>query len=387
MIGGYAPPSTVFFVAAAASVVLLGALGLLGALHRRRLRRIPVRIHVAGTRGKSATTRLIAAGLRAGGLRVLAKTTGTVPRLIHPDGSERPWPRWGPASIREQARLVALAARLGVDAVVVECMAIHPELQWASERYLVRATIGVITNTRPDHLEEIGPDPAAATAALAAVVPRRAILYLTDESAPPAILERARALGTEARIVGAPGRPPLAANRALALAVCQALGVPPSIAGAGMDRAPGDPGAFSVAWIEVAGKRVRFANAFACNDARSVELLWRETQPEAAGSAVVLLNARRDRPLRTRQLLGFLARCDPPVTLFLAEGGRLAERLARAAGFGEERLRRLPTREPRRALEILAAAAEPGGTIWGVGNYLGLGAWITEAIRGEAARC
>lgn len=384
MIGGYAPPSTVFIVAAAASIILVGALGIMGALHCRRLRRIPVRIHIAGTRGKSATTRLIAAGLRAGGLRVLAKTTGTLPRLILPDGSERPWPRWGPASIREQARLVALAARIGVDALVVECMAIHPELQWASERYFVRATIGVITNTRPDHLEQIGPDPAAA---LTAVVPRRAILYLTDESAEPAILERARALGTETRIVGAPARPPLAANRALALAVCQALAVPPSIAGVGMDRAPGDPGAFSVDWIEVAGKRVRFANAFACNDARSVELLWRETQPEAAGFAVVLLNARQDRPLRTRQLLGFLARCHPPVTLFLAQGGWLAARLARAAGFGGERLRRLPTREARRALEILAAAAEPGATIWGVGNYRGLGARITEATRGEAARC
>src|SRR5258707_3853572 len=95
--------------------------------HRRNLRAIPVRIHVAGTRGKSTTTRLIAAGLRAGGRRVMAKTTGSQPRLILPDGSEEIWPRRGPAAVREQMRLFARAARSGADTVLVECLAIRPE--------------------------------------------------------------------------------------------------------------------------------------------------------------------------------------------------------------------------------------------------------------------
>ena len=47
-------------------------------VHQRILRRIPVRIHVNGTRGKTSVARLIAAGLRAGGKRVYAKTSGTV---------------------------------------------------------------------------------------------------------------------------------------------------------------------------------------------------------------------------------------------------------------------------------------------------------------------
>ena len=47
-------------------------MGLVAWRHRRALRQIPIRIHVAGTRGKSTTTRLIAAGLRAGGRRVVA---------------------------------------------------------------------------------------------------------------------------------------------------------------------------------------------------------------------------------------------------------------------------------------------------------------------------
>src|SRR4030088_1393476 len=78
--------------------------------HRRLLRAIPMRIHVAGTRGKSTTTRLIAAALRAGGRCVVAKTTGSEPRLILPDGRDDIWQRRGPATIREQLRFVRRAA-------------------------------------------------------------------------------------------------------------------------------------------------------------------------------------------------------------------------------------------------------------------------------------
>ena len=51
---------------------------------RRGLGAVPIRIHVNGSRGKSSVTRLIAAGLRESGLRILAKTTGSRARLILP---------------------------------------------------------------------------------------------------------------------------------------------------------------------------------------------------------------------------------------------------------------------------------------------------------------
>lgn len=69
--------------------------------HRSNLDRIPVRIHVNGTRGKSSVTRLIAAGLRAGPRRTIAKTTGTMPRLILDDGLELPIHRAGSPNIIE----------------------------------------------------------------------------------------------------------------------------------------------------------------------------------------------------------------------------------------------------------------------------------------------
>ena len=63
-------------------LILLG-LGLIEAhYHKLALAQLPIRIHVNGSRGKSSVTRLIASGLRAGGLKTLAKTTGTAPRIL-----------------------------------------------------------------------------------------------------------------------------------------------------------------------------------------------------------------------------------------------------------------------------------------------------------------
>ena len=57
-------------------------------LHKVVLSKLPNRIHVNGSRGKSSVVRLIAAGLRAGGFKTLAKVTGTSPRVIDKDGYE-----------------------------------------------------------------------------------------------------------------------------------------------------------------------------------------------------------------------------------------------------------------------------------------------------------
>ena len=51
-------------------------------LHQKNLKSIPIRIHINGTRGKSSVTRLVGAGLRAGGLKTITKVTGTYPRII-----------------------------------------------------------------------------------------------------------------------------------------------------------------------------------------------------------------------------------------------------------------------------------------------------------------
>ena len=125
--------------------------------HLRSLDAIPLRIHVNGTRGKSSVTRLVAAGLREGGLRTFAKTTGTAPRVIDSEGKDRIIHRLRLPSIGEQVRLLSYFASERPQAVVMECMAVQPQYQWIAEHQMVKSHIGVITNVRPDHLDEMGP--------------------------------------------------------------------------------------------------------------------------------------------------------------------------------------------------------------------------------------
>jgi poly-gamma-glutamate synthase PgsB/CapB len=378
------PNAVQFAVAITALAFCVLWLGIQAWLHRRHLRAVPVRIHVAGTRGKSTTTRLIAAGLRAGGRRVLAKTTGTEPRLILPDGSERPWPRRGPASVREQMRFFAEAARAAADAVVVECMAIRPEMVAASETHLIRATTAVITNSRADHFEELGDEPDAAADAVRWAIPVAGRLFVGAEAATPALRSFAARRRAEVTVVEADGTGALAADRALALAVCAAHDVAAEIADPAMDAAAGDPGRFFERRLAVDGKTVRFANAFACNDVASLALLW--PAAKSAAPSVVLLNARRDRPLRTRRFLAFLAAQAPRPLLFVA-GDPLAFSLARRAGFEPGTVRRLHARATAAALSELADPAPSDGVIWGVGNYRGLGAGLVAEVTRHAAPC
>ncbi|NLA53820.1 MAG: hypothetical protein GX858_05635 [Clostridiales bacterium] len=51
--------------------------------------KIPLRILVNGTRGKTSVTRLVASALNEAGLMTYAKTTGSDAKWIMPDGSEK----------------------------------------------------------------------------------------------------------------------------------------------------------------------------------------------------------------------------------------------------------------------------------------------------------
>ena len=124
--------------------ILIAILVVLGAVEYARLVRqrdsIPIRIHVNGTRGKSSVVRLVAAALRAHGVRTYAKTTGSLARLITPDGTELPVFRPGLTNVIEQLRIVDIAANDGAQALVIECMALQPRLQALCELRIVRST-------------------------------------------------------------------------------------------------------------------------------------------------------------------------------------------------------------------------------------------------------
>lgn len=369
----YIDPTALFLALLVSAVITLSVLAVAAHLHRQNRAAVPIRIHVAGSRGKTSTTRLLGAALREAGFKTLVKTTGTDPLIILPDGSDESWKRWAPPSISEQIRFFRLARKLGVNAVVLESMAIEPEYMWASEHHLVKATHAVITNARPDHVEALGDDPEAAARALALVVPADTQLFYTSEAAIPPISAAANQLecrGGRATQVPTEGLSFHDANCALALAVCSDLGIAPPTAALGFKRAGQDPGAFSCTPILVGGTATRFFNAFACNDPLSFSQLWQEHHQ--GEDAVVLVNTRSDRPERTKAFLDALAELRPSVRRVFITGSVPAKWL-KGSVAADIVVRSVPTKDPRKLLIALAEAAGTDGSIWGVGNYAGLG--------------
>jgi len=205
----------------------------------------------------------------------------------------------------------------------------------------------------------------------------------------PALRAHAAARGTSVVPVQTEGVPVEAANRALALAACSAAGVlSPRFddAGAGESEEVADPGAFSVLDVELGGRRLRFANAFACNDTESFARLWRQEGRDARNS-VALLNHRGDRPLRSLQFIDFFATLPERPRLVLLGGTVWLRRAARRRGLDVLALPAHPWTPASRLIELLAAAVPESGILWGVGNYHGPGRRIAREflVRSEAA--
>ncbi len=365
-----------------------GALGLLEATqHRRLLARLRTRVHVNGTRGKSSVTRLVAAGLRAAGVRTTAKTTGTLARVILPDASERPVYRPAGASVIEQLRVVRAAVDAGSDALVVECMALRPELQVFSEQALIRAHVGVVTNVRPDHLEVMGPTVEDVARALAGTTPWGGVLVTAERRYLDVFAEAARR--REARLVESPGADTVTAdelaaftyvehaeNVALALAVLAELGVDRAQALPGLWAAAPDPGALTVDVVEAFGRRFVLVNGFAANDPVSSRAIWERAPtfaPEAA-ARVLVVSCRDDRPHRSLQLAEAIPAWAPPTRLLaIGSGTATFTRRLLSRGFAPSALVVAEDEDAPRVFERLLELADGDALVCGVGNIAGVG--------------
>jgi hypothetical protein len=65
-----------------------------------------------------------------------------------------------------------------------------------------------------------------------------------------------------------------------------------------------DPGVMSEYEIDFFGKRILFINGFAANDPESSEQIWRMAleRHQGYGKKIMVINARADRPDRSKQL-------------------------------------------------------------------------------------
>jgi len=352
-------------------------------LHRRNLALIPVRVQVNGTRGKSSVTRLIAAGLRAGGMRVAAKVTGTSPRFILSDTVEHPVRRLGKANILEELRIVRLANRHKAQALVVECMALVPEYQQTENRMLIRPTHGVITNVRADHLDVMGPTVTDVGKALAHTIPRRG-RFFTAERGPQLQTLKKRVPGDTVMTVADPATVrdeemtgfsyiEHKENVALALAVCDSLGVDRRQALAGMQRSLPDSGVMRVIRVEDRGKVLELVNTLAANDPDSIAMLWQMVKGRSE-ERIVLVNCRRDRADRSRQLAELVSGWD--CSHIVATGGLPRVFLHRAIELGVPREKMTDLGEERPPAEVyeqVLGLVAGHALVFATGNTVGYG--------------
>jgi poly-gamma-glutamate synthase PgsB/CapB len=356
-------------------------------------------VAITGTRGKSGVTRLIAAGLRESGARVLAKTTGSKPVLIFPDGSEREIPRAGLASIREQVRLVALAAETGADTLVSEMMSIGPECLAAESRGILRPGTLALTNVRLDHMDEMGRRKEDIARALASAIPERAHIFIPKEELYPVFEEAAlrtasklHPVAPSAAVGGCGEGVPLLfdefePNVRLALAVLASLGVGEETAMRGMTQASRDFGSLRV-WRARFGNPPRRAvcvSAFAANDPESSAAVLSKAGASLlphSRTMIGLLSLREDRGDRTLQWVraareGFFR--DFAQVVLLGRPARAALRKIRKSALpGGPVFTQDDGSSPEGLMDRVVSAAVGEPVVVGLGNIVGPGERIVR---------
>jgi poly-gamma-glutamate synthase PgsB/CapB len=368
--------------------------------HRILLRNIPVRVHVNGTRGKTSVTRLIAAGLRGGGKRVCAKTTGSAAAMTDPDGREFPIYRISGANIIEQMRMLKRMAALKPEIVVVECMALQPHYQSLSELRMVRSTVGVITNARADHLDVMGPGERDVALALAGSTPVRGNLFTAERDLLDVFEEscqdrRSQLHGvTEDEVAAIPEDilaqfkyAEHAENVALALKVCEHLGVKREDALQGMLALEPEAGAMQVLHVRYFERDLVFVNAFAANDPESTGRIWENMlQKHGQGRhSIMLINCRADRPHRSQQMAEAVVQWSPANKIVLmGSGSFIFVREAMKYGLDPDKLLVMEGAHMTEITEVLLEQSQGHALIVGMCNIHGGGEEVARFFQNRA---
>jgi poly-gamma-glutamate synthase PgsB/CapB len=377
-------------------------LGVESYLHRSRLKKIPRKIAVTGIRGKSSITRLIASGLREAGFRVMAKTTGSKPVLIYPDGREEEIKRRGRPTVLEQKKLVKKAVKGRAEFLVAEMMSIQPECLQVESGSLLKPEILVVSSIRPDHLESMGKNREEIARTLAGAFPARSLILIPEEEYFPWMGDEARRKESEVLLVKKETEvenlkndlsyPEFGINVSLAVASVEHLGLNREQIVKGLKKVRPDYGCLR-SWKKSFGdirKSAYFVSLFAANDPQStkesMELVVKKMGWQNQ-KVFGLLSLRGDRLDRTRQWADFLIEEKPDYLNRLALVGpgssALKRYLKKSLPGAEEEIIIIKNQDADGCLkEIISLAPEPGSEImiFGMGNIVGFGQKMIEYL-------
>lgn len=283
-------------------------------------------IHVNGIRGKSTVSRLIDAGVRAGGYKVFTKITGTSPRIIDTFNVEREINRKGKANIKEQIKTINWAYREGAEVLITECMAVKPEYQYICENKILHADINIITSVREDHLDEMGKSLDEIASSLANTIPTNGAIFTSDEKYFDFFKREAIKKNSKVFINREEKEEyweiDFPSNVALALEVCKYIGIDEKKALEGMKNYHRDPGVLKVLLYKNRENKIYFINAMAANDPNSTEIIIDRLSKKDYwnNKRYLLVNNRGDRVSRWEQYISFVKKIDKKFDKILISG-------------------------------------------------------------------
>lgn len=315
---------------AAFAGALLGTMLVRSYAARHRIRaaraKIPMTIGGWGTRGKSGTERIKAGLFHGLGFQTLVKTTGCEAMFIQSVPGQRPlevfiYRPYDKATIWEQARLVELAARLGTEVFLWECMALNPHYVDVLAHQWMRDDLTTITNAFPDHEDIQGPAGYDVAEVIGSFIPRGGLCFTSEVNFLPLFEARAREKGTELVAVPTHAADLLPAdllglfpyqehprNIALVLRMAEHFGVDRYAALALMaEHVVPDLGVLKTyPDVMYRGRKLRFMNGMSANERTGCVSNWRRmgldalrTETDPAEVIVTVVNNRDDRIARS----------------------------------------------------------------------------------------
>jgi poly-gamma-glutamate synthase PgsB/CapB len=275
----------------------------------------------------------------------------------------------------------------------MECMAIQPQYQWITETKMMHSTIGLITNVRLDHVEVMGYTLPEIANVLGKTIPRNQHFFTSENQTLNQLEKISKKQNTVFHLAKSDSITDEEMNSfsylehkenvALALSVCEHLGIERNIALRGMYKAIPDAGVLKLSKVNAFGKRINFYNAFAANDPQSTLMIWQQIKEEIGTGElkIILLNTRKDRLDRARQLTGMVGKQfndEYDYLILVGESSEVVESLATSNGVKRNKILNLGWTEPEAVFEAILACTEKESTVLAIGNMGAMGADVAE---------
>jgi poly-gamma-glutamate synthase PgsB/CapB len=327
---------------------------------------------------------------------VLAKTTGSKPCMIFPDGSEMEIKRKGNPTILEGKRILRSASRAGVHAAVLEMMSIRPEFLRTEAIQMMKPHILIITNARVDHVDEMGNTKEKIAGCFASAIPKNGVVILPEEEFYP--VYRLKAEKAKAKLIlvpqGSPGESvcpgekipgsQFMQNFRLVLAVTDFLGQDKHKAYRAAIQAAPDFGGLK-AWLangDFLPKGWFFVSAFAANDPETTHDVLTKLEDRGffrGKKKIGLLSLRKDRGGRTMQWFHALHESGTDVFDRLVFVGEHALALkAKLTGRIKPEITAYKGKNPEELIKHIAALEKEEAVIFGMGNMGGVGSSLVD---------